>query len=403
MRRGVRGAVAVVASLLAAAAAGEPGRPPEPALPAPQAVVAERDAEALERGDARRAELLLDLALVRHAEAQALEAEERRAQGEAASRPGADPAGAAPALTTPRADARRAEAVRLAERALEEAEDSPAFARAPEALLVAGLDADRIGRGREALRWLGRLVRRHAASPLAAEAWAAIGEHHLQAGDVTRARPALEAAAASSRAELRAWADARLVELALGVRDADGALSALRRGLGAGSPAAVGAIDRLAAAPERLGWSAGALGALAGLHELSGAARRAAAVRARAAGAAPLRPPSLTVGGQPFRWRAVDDDASLEAPVVARLAAYAENAGAEALGAGDLQAAERLLERAEAEAPRWWRPRLLRARALAALGRPQEALAEAERVLDLERGQSDALQLAVGLRERRGG
>ena len=46
--------------------------------------------------------------------------------------------------------------------------------------------------------------------------------------------------------------------------------------------------------------------------------------------------------------------------------------------------------------PARWQARLLRAHALRRLGRDAEALAEAEHVLDLERGQADALQLVMG-------
>ncbi|MFL5273746.1 MAG: tetratricopeptide repeat protein, partial [Anaeromyxobacteraceae bacterium] len=74
--------------------------------------------------------------------------------------------------------------------------------------------------------------------------------------------------------------------------------------------------------------------------------------------------------------------------------------GALALASGDAAGAERFLAAAVALEPARWQARLLRAEALADAGRPAEALAEASRVLDLERGQADALQLAVGLRER---
>lgn len=388
---------ALAALLVATAAAGAEPRSLEAGAPAPAAPVPEDAVDALAADDARRPELLLDLALARHAEAEATEAEERRAHLAVLARWRAEgAAGARPALATPRADARRGEAVRLAQRALEEGEAQPAFARAPEALLVAAVDAGRIGRGREALRWLGRLVRRYGESPLAAEGWLAVGEHHLAAGEVARARPALEAAARAGGPELRARAESELAEaaeVALGTTDAEGTIAALERGLAASSPRAVIVLDRLAAAPPA--WGSRPLGALARLCALSGVPARVAALRA---GPGPSLPPRLLVDGEPFAWRAVEEGEG----AAARLAAYAENSGAAALAAGDPRRAEELLARAVAAEPARWRPRLLHARALAALGRSEEALAEAERVLELRRGQADALQLAVGLRQAAG-
>jgi hypothetical protein len=147
-----------------AAAAVAPGaaasdRAPPPGFPAPGPEVAEGRIDELPAGDVRRAELLLDLALRRHAEAEALADEERSAHASALARWRAAPSGGAPPRATPRADGRRAEAARLAQRALEEG--GPGFGGAPEALLVIGLDLDRVGRSREALRALAAVVRRH--------------------------------------------------------------------------------------------------------------------------------------------------------------------------------------------------------------------------------------------------
>ncbi len=410
-RWGIASGLALMASL----AAGQDARPPPPApsLPIASAPLREAEVEALPEGDPSRPGLFLDLALSRHAEAQALEAEEQRAHAEALARWRAARGGPRPALATPRADARRAEAVRLAGRALDEGEG---FARAPEALLVAGLDADRIGRSRDALRLFGALVRRHPESPLVPDAWLALGERHLHEGDLTRARAAFEVVARSGGPAAAAWSAARLAEVALLASDPEGALAALERSLAGGSAQAVAILDQLGAAPERLGWDRPQLLRVAELCRLSGDAAAADALRARAVRAAPGgapaavrgRPhpvlastgsaPPLLVGGEPLAWRVVAERGPEAAP--ARLAAYAENAGAEALAAGDAAAAEPLLARAVAAEPARWQGRLLRARALAGLGRDAEALAEAEHVLDLERGQADALQLVMGLRGR---
>lgn len=502
---GWRAWLSAAALALCAVARGEPPGPPPPELAAPAAPLPEPDVDALPADDPRRPDLLLDLALARHAEAEALEAEERSAHAEALARwragDGRAPA-PAPAVATPRADARRAEAARLAERALEEAQALPAFARAPEALLVAGADAGSVGRARDALRWLGRLVRRYPESPLAPDGWAALGEHHLEQGDLTRARAALEVAARQGRPALRAWAEARLAEVALGATDAEGALAALRRGLEARSPAALATLDRLAGAPERAGLGPAALLGLADLVEATGEPARALALRERAvraappgdaaaararaaadaarralAAAAPRVDPATVVEGAPAplrlapappppaasrllalagdpaalralgrgaleagragearllldralaaagagaaveaglrtdlaaaRWAAGDAagaraDLERALALAPESAAALESAGLSALARGDAAGAEPLLARAVAAEPGAWRPRLLRARALAALGRSAEALAEAERVLALRPGQADALQLAVGLREGRG-
>jgi tetratricopeptide (TPR) repeat protein len=499
--RSIGAAAALFAVAVTAAAAASTDAPaPAPDLPAPAGVLPESAIDELQPDDPRRPELLVDLALARHAEAEALEAEERRAHLEALARWRAGAAGTpAPVSATPRGDARRAEAVRLAERALEETQGLSAFPRTPAALLVAGIDADRIGRPRDALRWLGRLVRRYPESPLAVDGWVALGEHHLREGNLTQARAALEVAArASRRPELRAWAEARLAEAALGATDAEGALAALERGLAARSAAALTTLDRLAASPERLSFGAPALLGLAELLDATGAPARAATVRERAlrlapAGpaaararselertrrlleAAPLRVAAVAVidgaaaplqpaaappptpaprlgafageraalrelaraaldGGRAGEARllldrallagpsAAPEEADLRVDLAAALwalgdpdgaraelgralalapdhAAALEDAGLVALATRGAEEAEPLLARASAAEPGRWRPRLLHARALAALGRPAEALAEAERVLQLARGQADALQLATGLRE----
>jgi tetratricopeptide (TPR) repeat protein len=409
--------VATVLALAAALAVGQDApRPPAPSLEPASVPLREAEVEALPEGDPRRPGQFLDLALTRHEEAEALEAEERQAHDEALARWRAAEDGPRPAFATPRADARRAEVVRLAGRALDE---GAGFARAPEALLVAGLDAERIGRSRDALHLLGALVRRHPESPLVPDAWLALGERHLHEGDLTRARAAFEVVARRGAPAAAAWSSARLAEVALLAPDAEGALGALERALAAGSTQAVAILDRLGAAPERLGWERAPLLRLAELCQLSGDAVAAEALRARAArvtpGLAPVvgrgggtrshpvlaspgGPPVLLVGGEPFAWRVVGERGGEAA--AARLAAYAENAGAAALAAGDAVSAEALLARAVAAEPAGWRARLLRARALGRLGRDAEALAEAEHVLDLERGQADALQLVVGLRGR---
>jgi len=491
---------AVLAALLAAAgAAAEDPAPPPPELPAPAGALPESVLDELLPDDPRRPEILVDLALTRHAEAEAMEAEEQRAHGDALARwRAAEARTPPPVMATPRGDARRAEAVRLAVRALDEAKGVASFPRAPAALLVAGLDADRIGLARDALRWLGRLVRRHPESPLAADGWLALGEHHLREGDLTQARAAFEVVARVSRPELRAWAEARLAQAALGATDAEGALAALRRGLGARSAAALVTLDRLASAPERLSFGVAALLELADLLDATGTPARGLAVRERALRLAPADPAVVRTRAELERTRrlvaaapphvapaAVIDgvvaplrccDPAPASPLAPRLAAFAgdaaalhalarvalgegragearllldraldggaaaqdepamrndraaaswalgdvaeartdlgralalapelaatlENAGLLAIATQRAGEAEPLLARAVAAEPGRWRARLLHARALAALGRPAEALAEAERVLELARGQSDALQLAVGLRE----
>ncbi|MFL5271584.1 MAG: tetratricopeptide repeat protein, partial [Anaeromyxobacteraceae bacterium] len=251
---------------LSLALAPRPEAPPEPALAA-RGDASEASADALPAADASRPSLLLDLALRRHAEAARAGAEERSVRGAAA---------------TPRADAKRAEAVRLAEKALEAAaaaDPDDAFARAPEALLVAGLDAGRIGRARDALRHLGALVRRHPDDALAPYAWVALGEHHAAEGDLTRARAAFEVASRTGDAPVHGWAAARRAELALAASDGDGAAEALSEGVAAGSERALALLDALAAAPAKLAWAPPALARLADAAERSGALAAALAVR----------------------------------------------------------------------------------------------------------------------------
>ncbi|HYS83327.1 MAG TPA: tetratricopeptide repeat protein, partial [Anaeromyxobacteraceae bacterium] len=397
-----RWGVATVLALAAALAVGQDApRPPAPALEAASRPPREAEVEALPEGDPRRPGQFLDLALTRHEEAEELEAQERQAHDEALARWRAARDGPRPAFATPRADARRAEAVRLAGRALDE---GAGFERAPEALLVAGLDAERIGRSRDALHLLGALVRRHPESRLVPDAWLALGERHLREGDLTRARAAFEVVTRRGTPAAAAWSWARLAEVALLAPDAEGALGALERALADGSTQALAILDRLGAAHERLGWDRAPLLRLAELCQLSGDAAASEALRARAARAAPGAaagaarggvarphpgvalpggPRTLLVGGEPFAWRVVGERGAEAA--AARLAAYAENTGAAALAAGDAATAEALLARAVAAEPAGWRARLLRALALGKLGRDAEALAEAERVLDLER------------------
>ena len=290
----MRGALAVfVAGIVAFAAAcarADDASAPAPELPARSAVMPEAGVDTLPSGDPRRPELLLDLALLRHREADALEREERRAHAEAvASWREAQRAGdggvpsAPPPLATPRADAQRAEAVRLAQRALDEA---PEFAAAPQALLVAGIDSERIGRRKEAARMLGALVRGFPASPHAAEAWLALGEHHLRERDLTSARAAFQSAARSGSSAVRAWSEARLAEVAIAANDGEGALDALGRALAARSARGLAVLDRLAAAPEALAADRDALASLADLCERSGDLTSALALRARLAGQA---------------------------------------------------------------------------------------------------------------------
>ncbi len=197
--------------------------PPEPDVRVP-ASASEKEADAFPPGDARRIRLLVDLALRRHAESLQVEQVEGRASADAAALADADrdvppisddlEPGAA-VRATPHADALRAESVAFALRAEEEGSGSPEI---DDALIVGGLDADRIGRGADAVRLLGILVRRHGDSRHAGDAWLALGERHLRGGDLTRARAALEQAQRIGRPEVRAWAAARRAELDRAVR-----------------------------------------------------------------------------------------------------------------------------------------------------------------------------------------
>jgi tetratricopeptide (TPR) repeat protein len=406
---------------------------------------------------------VVDLAMGRQARAAAVEAEERAA---------------GPVAATPRADALRAEAARLAQRAMEEADFSApvAFRGEPEALLVLGLDLGRLGWPREAARALASLVRRFPDSPLAPDAWLALGEHHLVEDDLTRARAAFEVASRAGRAEVRGWSEARLAEVALRVHDPEGALAAVARALDAGSARALAILDRLAEAPEQL--SGAARGRLTetvervgGVHEptaILGSSSPARGGRAGERGANPEIPPLCTsaappwapadappvavrlgawagsadalhamglarlAAGHPLEARVLLERAARAAPgdpalandlavaraargdvagarsaldvAVARgpaLGPAQENLAAVALAQGDAARAEEAATEAVILEPGRWQGRLLRARALAALGREHEALGEAGRVLDLAPGQADALQLATSLGERR--
>ena len=217
MSAAIRWALPLALALTQPLVRADDAAPPAPELRVPAPDVREADADALAPEDPRRAALLADLAVRRHAEADALERDEQAAHQQAMARwreaPG-DPGGAArlppPALATPRADALRAQVVRLAERVMEEAPGAPELA---DALMVAGLDAERIGRSRDALRMLGLLIRRFPTSALAPHAWLALGEHHLRAGELTRARVAFDQAERRGAAPVRAWAAKRLAEL----------------------------------------------------------------------------------------------------------------------------------------------------------------------------------------------
>jgi hypothetical protein len=189
---------------------------PEPEVHVPLAA-SDAELESLAPGDPRRGAVLVRLALRRHAdaaEAQLRERESReRGLAERRAGPEAGPSAGGPersSRSSPRADALRAQAVGYALRVLEEAPDAPDL---PDALIVAAIDAERIGRSREALRMLGVLLRRHAGSAQAADAWLALGEHHLRNADLTRARIAFDEAERRGRAAVRAWAAARNAEL----------------------------------------------------------------------------------------------------------------------------------------------------------------------------------------------
>jgi hypothetical protein len=215
-------AAATCAACLCPGLAGAGGAaalaPPEPELRVP-ASASEKDLDALPPGDPRRVRLLVDLALRRHAESLQAEQMEERDRADAAAIDavdgdmpfiGEDLDPGAAVRATPHADALRAEAVSFALRAEDE---GPGSAEVVDALIVGGLDADRIGRGADAVRLLGLVIRRHAGSRHAGDAWLALGERHLRRGDLTRARAALEQAARIGRPAVRAWAEARRVEL----------------------------------------------------------------------------------------------------------------------------------------------------------------------------------------------
>ena len=498
MRAPIRGAVwaaALLALVVRPARSEDAVSPPAPELPAPRATMPEPGVDALPPGDARRPELLLELALLRHREADALEQEERRVHAEAVALwreslrgGGASLSSPFPPLATPHADAQRAEAVRLAQRALDENID---LAGAPQALLVAGVDAERIGRRKEAARALGALVRGFPASPHAAEAWLVLGEHHLALRDLTKARAAFESAARSESSRMRAWAAARLAEVAVAANDGEGALEALARALAAGSARGLAVLDDLAARPDALASDRDALGRLAGLCERSGDVSRALFLRERLGkdkarhgsperaradarrAMPPAGPASPLAGGLRLRASALAsesgprlelrlaaytgdpaalhalglaalgegragearalferalasramerEEAGLENDLAVALSALGdgasaraalaraadrdpglgsaqENLGALSLSQLDPAGAEHALARAVALEPGRWQARLLHAQALAALGRSQEALTEAEGVLEAERGQRDALGLVAILR-----
>ncbi len=479
-----------------------PDRPPAPELSAPAAGAELRQSalDALPAGV--RAPLLLDLALRRHHEAEEIARDETQARAGALARWRAAGSSAQPPppQATPRADERRAQAVSLAERALEEGGAS--FPRAPEALLVAGLDSGQVGRPREGLRHLGALVRRYPGHSLAQDAWLALGERHLHERELTRARAAFEVAARGSRLDVRAFALARLADTALQAGDAVGAVSALSRALDAGAYRAARLLEILGGEAGQVEKVPEALEQLADVTERAGDPGRAAvlrerlvkvvprdssAARARSALAAwrkataragpparlplglPLRASSPAAGrllgpavlelrvraaqgdasaldalallalgeGRPGEARvllqracastggvagapealendmgialhALGDSASARAAfrrAVGRDPAFdpaLENLGALALADGDAAEAERSLGRITARPRARWEARLLRASALAALRRDGEALAEAQRVLEVRPGQAQALALAATLRERLG-
>ena len=159
MRKAAGWVVCCALLLPPALAPSQTSAPPE--FPVPRSSMPESGVDGLPASDPRRHELFLDLALLRHREAEELERLERRAHADAvacwrdAQRVGqAGLSSPAPPLATPRADTQRSEAVRLAQRALDERPESPV---APLALLVAGIDAERIGRRKEAARMLRML------------------------------------------------------------------------------------------------------------------------------------------------------------------------------------------------------------------------------------------------------
>lgn len=379
MRAGIGKAVCLAALIALAegsARADGVASPPAPELPLPRGAIPEAGVDALAAGDPRRPQLLLDLALVRHHEAEALEREELRARAEAlerwraSSRAAAGSSSPPPPVATPRADAQRAEAIRLAQRALDERLGS---AGASQALLVVGVDAERIGRRKDAAKALGALVRGFPGSPQAAEAWLALGEHHLADRDLTKARAAFESAARSGSAGVAAWSAARLAEVALAASDPEGGLDALARALAAGSARAIEVLDRLASAPDALALEGSALVRLADLCDRSGDPGRALALRARLAResarvgldsprrkGSPRQPPRPPAGEPPPAAPGPVLRASAPPPAAGRrpelrLAAFAGDGqaahalGLAALAAGRAAEAKALFRRALAE------------------------------------------------------
>ncbi len=217
IRSGARAiTVAVVCAAPLVARAGAAPAYPEPELHAALAI-SEAELDPLPPGDPRRGAVLVALAVRRHAEASEALGQEQVGHELALTQwrpPGAAeepaPAGRSPSPSTPRTDALRAQAVSYAQRALDEAPSTPEL---PDALIAGGLDAERLGRTREALRLLGALLRRFPASLHAGDAWLALGEHHVRNGELTRARVALEEAQRRGRPAVRAWAASRMSEL----------------------------------------------------------------------------------------------------------------------------------------------------------------------------------------------
>ena len=215
-RSSSRRAVAVaVLCALPLVVRGADAAPPEPELRAPLNVT-EAELDGLPPGDPRRGPVLVQLAVRRHADAgdalghEQLGHELALTQGRAIGSSEAAAPVPVPSRSTPRTDALRAEVVALAERAMEEAPGAPDL---PDALIVGGIDADRLGRAREALRLLGALIRRHPASAHVGDAWLALGEHHLRNGELTRARIAYEEADRRGRPAVRDWSASRMREL----------------------------------------------------------------------------------------------------------------------------------------------------------------------------------------------
>ena len=89
----------------------------------------------------------------------------------------------------------------------------------PQRLLESARGAGRVGRSREALRALASLVRRHGESRWAGEAWLEVGDQHLGARDLTRARAAFKVARRSGDATVSEAAGARLALVEATVRD----------------------------------------------------------------------------------------------------------------------------------------------------------------------------------------